>query len=117
MGPRTGLGSSEKKYPTLCWELNPAHPACSLVIILTGLFQIIESGTVFIQGMQDGMFRTDIMDTLLYSSCHIFAFLKAAGGHVCKSLKYIMYVGHQNFCDPFFVLAKNQCKELKFGGH
>jgi hypothetical protein len=92
MGCRTGLGSSEKKT-AVCWEVNSAHPASSLVAILTGLFHITESNTEFLQGMQNGMLRTDIMDTL-YSSCHFFALLKAAGGHVCKSLKYRMYVGH-----------------------
>ena len=52
MGPKTGPGSSEKKNFTLCWEMNPAHTACSLLTILNGLFQITESSTEF---MQDGI--------------------------------------------------------------
>jgi hypothetical protein len=32
----------EKSLPCPCWELNPGHPACSLVTILTELLQLTD---------------------------------------------------------------------------
>jgi hypothetical protein len=44
VGPRARLGMVVKrKIPGPCRELNPGHPACSLVTILTELFQLLKT--------------------------------------------------------------------------
>jgi len=35
VGPRAGLDMMMRKNSCPCWELNPGHPACSLVTILS----------------------------------------------------------------------------------
>ena len=45
----------KRKVSPSAGELNPDHPACSLVTMLNGLFQITESSTEFMQEMQDGI--------------------------------------------------------------